>query len=31
LQEKCPDVQIVPTGRGRFALQTDAALELIER
>jgi hypothetical protein len=31
LQEKCPDVQIVPTGRGRFALQTDAALELVER
>jgi hypothetical protein len=31
LQEKCPDVQIVPTGRGRFALQTDAAIELVER
>jgi len=31
LQEKCPDVQIVPTGRGRFALQTDAAIEMIER
>jgi hypothetical protein len=31
LQEKCPDVQIVPTGRGRFALQTEAAIEMIER
>jgi adenylate cyclase len=31
LQEKCPDVQIVPTGRGRFALQTGAAIEMIER
>ena len=31
LQEKCPDLQIVPTGRGRFALQTDAAIEMIER
>jgi hypothetical protein len=31
LQEKCPDVQIVPTGRGRFALHTDAAIEMIER
>ena len=30
LQEKCPDVQIVSTGRGRFALQTDAAIEMIE-
>jgi putative methionine-R-sulfoxide reductase with GAF domain len=31
LKEKCPDVQIVPTGRGRFALRTAASLELIER
>jgi putative methionine-R-sulfoxide reductase with GAF domain len=31
LQEKCPDVRIVPTGRGRFALQTSAAIEMIER
>ena len=31
LQEKCPDVQIVSTGRGRFSLQTDAAIEMIER
>ena len=31
LQEKCPDVQIVSTGRGRFALQTDAAIEMIEK
>jgi putative methionine-R-sulfoxide reductase with GAF domain len=31
LQEKCPDVQIVSTGRGRFALQTNAAIEMIER
>lgn len=31
LEEKCPDLQIVPTGRGRFALRADAPLELIER
>ena len=31
LQEKCPDVQIVSTGRGRFALQTSAAIEMIEK
>lgn len=31
LQEKCPDVQIVSTGRGRFALQTNSAIEMIER
>jgi hypothetical protein len=31
LEEKCPDVQIVPCGRGRFALRAAAALELIER
>ena len=31
LQEKCPELQIVPLARGRFALRTDAALELVER
>jgi hypothetical protein len=31
LQEKCPDLQIVSTGRGRFALRADAAIELVER
>jgi adenylate cyclase len=31
LQEKCPDVQIVSTGRGRFALQTGATIEMIEK
>jgi len=31
LQEKCPDLQIVSTGRGRFALRSDAAIELVER
>jgi adenylate cyclase len=31
LQEKCPDVQIVSTGRGRFALQTSATIEMIEK
>ena len=31
LQEKCPDVQIVSTGRGRFALHTNATIDMIER
>jgi hypothetical protein len=31
LQEKCPDVRIVSRGRGRFALQTESAIEMIER
>jgi putative methionine-R-sulfoxide reductase with GAF domain len=31
LQEKCLGLQIVPLARGRFALRTDAALELVER
>ena len=31
LQEKCPDLQIVSTGRGRFALRADATIEMSER
>ena len=31
LKEKCPAVQIVSTGRGRFALQTSAAIEMREK
>jgi adenylate cyclase len=31
LREKCPEVQIASTGRGRFQLEIDAELELIER
>jgi putative methionine-R-sulfoxide reductase with GAF domain len=31
LQAKCPDVQIVSTGRGRFSLRAEAALDLVER
>jgi adenylate cyclase len=31
LREKCPEVQITSTGRGRFALEIGADLELLER
>ncbi|MGE5125052.1 MAG: GAF domain-containing protein [Betaproteobacteria bacterium] len=31
LEQKCSDVRLVPTGRGRFALQVDGPIELSER
>lgn len=31
LREKCPDVQILPAGRGKFTLEIAADLELLER
>jgi len=31
LEQKCPEVRIVPTKRGRFALEVGCELELVER
>lgn len=31
LTEKCPDVRLVPVSRGRFALEVDGAVEMVER
>ena len=31
LEEKCPDLQIISTGRGRFALRSEASIEMLER
>jgi hypothetical protein len=31
LAEKCPDVRIVPVKRGRFAVELDADIELVEK
>jgi len=31
LQEKCPEVKIVSTGRGRFSLRAEAPIEMVER
>src|SRR5687768_1020201 len=31
LSEKCPDLRIVPVSRGRFALEVDGSVEMVER
>jgi hypothetical protein len=31
LEQKCPDIRLARRGRGRFAIESDSALELVER
>ncbi|HLZ34289.1 MAG TPA: GAF domain-containing protein [Nitrospira sp.] len=31
MEQKCPEIRLVPRGRGRFALEADAAIELSEK
>lgn len=31
MEQKCPEIRLVPRGRGRFALQTDVPIELSEK
>jgi hypothetical protein len=31
IEQKCPEIRLLPAGRGRFSLQLDCRIELTEK